>query len=78
MVFFSSFLPNIYLVFSIKSTVIVKKIKLNKKQIEITLKFVYIKYKAQKAMFQSVVLDLQCKINNKSIKYHKQFCSTYV
>ena len=45
MVYFLSLLPNVYLVFFIKLTVIIRKTRLNRKQIRITLRFVYIKYK---------------------------------
>lgn len=44
-VFFSKFLYNVYLFFSLKSIVIIKKTKFNKKQIRISLRFGYIKYK---------------------------------
>lgn len=55
MVFFSSFKRNIYLVFSIKSTITIKGTRLNKKQIEISLGFAYTKYKVQRAAFKSTL-----------------------
>lgn len=45
MVLFPNLLHNVYPVFLVKSIVIVKAIRLNKKQIKISSRFVYIKYK---------------------------------
>ena len=77
-VLFQSLPPNVYLVFLVKLIVTTKGTKLNKKQIGITPKFIYTKYKVQKAMLKSAVLDLQCKTSNRSTKYYKRFCLTYV
>ena len=67
---------NFYLVFSVKSTVTAKKIKLNKKKIEI--RFAYSKYKVQGATFEFATLDLRRKAIKKTAESHKQFCFIYV
>lgn len=58
MIFLSNLPPNIYLVFLVKLFIIVKKTKLNKKQIRIIPRFAYINYKIQDAMFKFAVFNL--------------------
>lgn len=45
-----------------------KRIKLNKKQIGISLQFAYTKYKVQKAIFKSAPLDFATKIDQKNYR----------
>ncbi len=59
MVFFLILLHNVYPVFLVKSTVMAKETRINKKKIGISLRFAYTKYKVQKAIFKSMTLDLQ-------------------
>lgn len=59
MVFFLNLLYNIYLVFFVKLTVMVKKTRLNKKQIKINIKFI------PNIKFKKIYLNLQCLIYNK-------------
>ncbi len=66
---------NVYPVFLMKSTVTAKGIRLNKKQIGISLGFDYTEYKVQGAMFKSATLDLQYKTIKKTAKSEKRFCS---
>ena len=61
-----------------ESTVMVKKTRLNKKQISISFGFVYTKYKVQKATFKSAILDLQQKIIKKTARSHKLFGYIYI
>lgn len=63
---FRSFPRNVYLVFPVKSTVMVKETRLNKKWIEIYPEFAYTKYKVQGAMFKFAILDLQQKNDQKN------------
>lgn len=55
-----------------------KEIKFKKKQIGITPRFAYIKYKVQGAMFKSKTLGLQQKIVNRIAEIFKRFCSIYM
>lgn len=57
-IFFPNFLSDVYLIYSIKLVIIVKKIMLNRKQIGIILGFVYTKYKVQGTTFKFTVLDM--------------------
>lgn len=70
-VFFSSLLCNIYLVFLVKLTITVKKTKLNRKQIGISFGLTYTKYKVQRVMIKSATLNLQQKIIKKTVESHK-------
>lgn len=78
MVVFPNLPYNVYPVFSVKLTVTIKKTRLNRKQIEISLGFFYNKYKVQEATFKSITLNLQCKIIKKTVKSYKQFSFIYV
>lgn len=66
------------MVFFVKLFITIKKITFNKNQIKITLEFIYIKYKIERIIFKSIILSLQFKTSNKSIKHYKQFYSTYL
>ena len=55
-----------------------KKTRLNRKQVDISHKFVYIKYKVQRAMFKSATLNLRQKLIKKTAKNPKRFSSIYV
>lgn len=55
---FLNLLCNVYLVFPVKLSAMAKEATFNRKQIRITLRFAYTKYKVQRAMFKSVTLDL--------------------
>ena len=78
MVLFPSFLHNVYPVFFVKSTVTAKKTRLNRKQVDISLRFAYTKYKVQEAIFKSVIFNLQQKLIKRTVESHKQFCSIYM
>lgn len=78
MMLFQKFLYHLYLVFSVKSTIMIKKIRLNGKQVETSSRFTYTKYKVQRTIFNPSILDLQQKIIKKIAESYKQFCSIYV
>ncbi len=78
MMFFPSFPRNVYPVFSVKSTVTTKEIRLNTKKIGISLGFAYIKYKVQRAKFKSATFDLQRKTIKKIAESYKRFCYIYM
>lgn len=69
--FFSNLPRNVYLVFSVKLTIMTKETKLSRKQIRISLGFVYTKYKVEKATFKSATLDLQRKTIKRTVENHK-------
>ena len=75
---FASFPLNIYLVFLVKSIIIAKNTKINKKQIEIMPRFSYTKYKVYRAIFKLLVFNLQRKSKKIVDKYHNYFCSIYI
>ena len=68
MVLFLSLLCNVYLVFPVKLTVMIKGTRLNRKQINISLGFAYTKYKVQEVTFKFTILDLQQKTIKKTLK----------
>ena len=78
MVPFPNLLLNVYPVFPIKSAIIAKKTRFNRKQIRITSGFAYNKYKVQGATFKSLTFDLWHKLIKKSTKSHRRFCFIYV
>ena len=78
MVLFPSLLHNVYPVFLVKLTVTTKQMRLNRKQIKISLGFAYTKYKVQKVMFQSATLDLRQKTIKRTVESYKRFYSIYV
>ena len=55
-----------------------KGTRLNRKQIGISPRFAYTKYKVQGAMFKSAILDLQQKTIKRTVESHKQFYSIYM
>ncbi len=71
MVPFPNLARNVYPVFPVKSTVTAKRIRFNRKQIGISPRFAYTKYKVQGATFKSATLDLQYKTIKKTAKSHK-------
>ena len=78
MIVFPSFLHNVYLVIPIKLTVTAKRKRFNRKQINICLRFAYLKYKVQGAMFKSATLDLQQKTIKRIVENYKRFCFIYM
>lgn len=61
-----------------KFIVMAKNTRVNRKQIGITSGFVYTKYKTQKVIFKSTVLDLWRKSKKIVGEYHKYFCLIYI
>lgn len=78
MVLFSNILHNVYLVFPIKSSVTAKEAIFKMKQIGITPRFAYTKYKVQGATLKSAILDLQQRTVKKTAENHMRFCFIYV
>lgn len=66
------------LVFTAKSTLIIRSINITRLQIPMTPGFAVTNYKIERATFQTAVLDLHRNSNLGSKGSHKKFCSTYV
>lgn len=74
---FSNLLANIFPFFSVKSTMSLQGVSINKTQIPLTLAFAIIEYKIQKATFKMAILDRQCG-NSTTGRSYRVFCSTYI
>ncbi len=73
MVPFLNLSRNVYPVFPMKSTVIAKETRLNRKQIGISPGFAYTEYKVQGATFKSLTVDLRRKTIKKLLRVTSDF-----
>jgi hypothetical protein len=75
---FENMKSDVVSIFSITSSLIIKKIFVQRTQILIISIFAITKYKAQRSIFNTTILDLKIKLKKQSENSHHKFCSTYV
>ncbi len=75
---FENMNSNVIFIFSITSSLTIKKKFVQRTQISVVSTFAITEYKAQESIFDKTILDLKIKPNKKSENNHYKFCSIYV